>query len=103
MYPNSSTNLTVVITELLVNPGNNTGKVVWSEPCASGCTALTVGSIITLDPSLVASGATYVIYGQVQYSYQPVAFMSAMTSVTLSATQILVARSAAQMIVQWGS
>ncbi len=102
MYPNPSTNLNVVISELSINQTNSTGTVVWSEPSA-GATPMSVGTVLTLDPSLVASGATYVIYGQVQYTYQPVSFMPSIASLTLSSTQVLVPRSAAQMIVNWGS
>jgi hypothetical protein len=102
MYPQSSTNLTAVISELSVNQSNNTGVVVWSEPY-NGAVALVTGTVINLDPSLVSSGAAYVIYGQVQYTYQPVSVMPSIASLTMNATQILVPRDATQITVNWGS
>jgi Flp pilus assembly protein TadG len=101
MYPQSSTNLTAVISELKVVASNNTGVVVWSEP-GVGATKLTTGAVITLDPSLVSSGATYLILGQVQYTYQPISFMPSITSLTMNSQQILVPRSASQITINYG-
>jgi Flp pilus assembly protein TadG len=101
MYPQPSTNLTAVISELKVTASNNTGTVVWSEPY-NGATALATGTVLALDPSLVASGAAYIIYGQVQYTYQPLSFMPSIASLTLSSSQSLVPRSASQITVNWG-
>lgn len=98
MYPLNSANMKVVVSELRVNTANNTGVVVWSRP-GTGATALTVGSVLTLDPSLASSGATYLILGQVQYTYQPISFMPSIASLTMSSTQILVPRSAAQITI----
>ena len=100
MYPDSTTNLTVVMTELQVNANNNTGVVVWS--CASTsypATAMKPGDVIPLDPSYIASGATYLLYGQVTYNYQPFSGMWSLTPINLSSTETLTIRNAPQITV----
>jgi hypothetical protein len=98
MYPLNAANMKVVVSELRVNTANNTGVVVWSR-AGAGATALATSSVITLDPSLVSSGATYLILGQVQYTYQPISFAPSIASLTMNATQILVPRSASQITI----
>ena len=80
MYPDDSTNLQIVMTELKLNIVTQTATVVWSEGYNGGV-ALTCNATITLDPSYYASGATYLVYGQTSYTYQP-QFNSAGVSTT---------------------
>jgi Flp pilus assembly protein TadG len=101
MWPNSTTSLQVVVSELLVKPANNTGVVVWSEPY-NGATALAVGSVVQLTPTVVATGAAYLLYGQVQYSFQPLSIMISSSPITFNESDILVPRNASQITINWG-
>lgn len=102
IYPWPSTTLSVVVSELQVNASNNTGVVVWSEPYYNGV-ALPVGTKISLTPSMIASGATYLIYGQVGYTFQPFGINLPTGSVTLNDAELLTPRNASQITVNWGS
>ncbi len=102
MYPHDTTNLQIVMSELKVNGTTNQGTVVWSEGYNGG-TKLSVGTNITLDPAYVASGATYLLYGQVSYSFQPLGGILTLPQITLNATDMLTIRNAQQITIQWGS
>jgi Flp pilus assembly protein TadG len=69
-YPSNAANLKIVMSELLLNKTTNQGTVIWSEGC-NGATALTVGSVINLDPSYSLLGANYLLYGQIYNTFQP--------------------------------
>jgi Flp pilus assembly protein TadG len=98
MYPDSTMNLTVVMSELKVNAGNNTGVVIWSCPSTSyPGTALAKGAVIPLDSSYVASGATYLLYGQATYNFQPFGGIWSLSPITLSSTETLTIRNAPQI------
>ena len=101
MWPASTDTLRVLVSELSVKSANNTGTVVWSEPY-NGAVALPVGTIISLSPSIVATGAAYLIYGQVQYMFQPLNIEQSIGSMTLNETDILVPRNANQITINWG-
>ncbi|MBU6298845.1 MAG: pilus assembly protein [Alphaproteobacteria bacterium] len=66
MYPNSTTNLKVVISSLVDN-GKGGATVAWSD-ATSNTTARTVGSTITVPTGLITSGGS-VIYAEVQYNF----------------------------------
>ena len=102
LYPESTTTLKVVVSELKVNSSTNRGTVVWSEGYNGG-TALTVGTNIALDPAYVATGATYLLYGQVTYSFQPLGGVLSLPYLNLTSTETLTIRNAPQITVQWGS
>ncbi len=102
LYPESTANLQVVVSELKVNAASNNGAVVWSEGYNGG-TKLTVGSTVALDPAYVATGATYLLYGQVSYSFQPLGGVLSLPSLSLNSTETLTIRNAQQITVQWGS
>jgi Flp pilus assembly protein TadG len=100
MWPNSTTGLQVVVSELLVNSANNTGVVVWSRPYPVGvATALAPNTVVPLSPSIVATGATYLIYGQVQYTYQPLNIMISSSPITFNESDILIPRNASQITI----
>jgi Flp pilus assembly protein TadG len=101
MWPFPATTLQVVVSELSVNSANNTGTVVWSEPY-NGAVALTVGTTVTLSPNIVATGATYLIYGQVQYTFQPLNIYLSSAAVTLNESDMLLPRNAAQITLNRG-
>jgi Flp pilus assembly protein TadG len=92
-YPSNASNLKIVMSELSLNTSTNQGTVVWSEGC-NGATALTVGSIINLDPSYSLLGATYLLYGQISNTFQPLGVTLSVPPITLNSTDILTIRNA---------
>jgi Flp pilus assembly protein TadG len=96
MYPDANGTLTEVMSELQVNTGNNTGVVVWSR-ASPGATKLPNGTVITLDPSYSATGAAYLLYGQVTYTFQPLGGLLSLPPITLSSTETLTIRNAPQI------
>jgi Flp pilus assembly protein TadG len=101
MWPDASSAVRVVVSELSVNSANNTGTVVWSEPY-NGATALAVGKVVSLSPSYAATGAAYLIYGQVQYSFQPLQIMQAVSAITFNEGDVLAPRNASRLTINWG-
>jgi Flp pilus assembly protein TadG len=99
-YPNDTTNLKVVMSELYVTTsnGNVTGTVQWSEGC-NGATPLAKGTTVTLNSSYGLINASYVLYGQVSNTYQPLGIELPMGPLNLSAVEVLTIRNAAQMFV----
>lgn len=101
MWPDASSAVRVVVSELAVNSANNTGTVVWSEPY-NGATALAVGTVVSLSPSYAATGAAYLIYGQVQYTFQPLQIMQAVSAITFNEGDVLAPRNASRLTINWG-
>ena len=101
VYPWPSTAMSVVVSELQVNSSNNTGVVVWSEPYYNGV-KLPVGTVVTLSPAMIATGATYLIYGQVSYTFTPLGITFSTGAVTLNDFELLTPRNASQIIPLWG-
>jgi hypothetical protein len=102
MWPNSTSSLQVVVSELSVNAANKTGTVVWSEPYPAGASPLPIGMVINLSPDLVSAGATYLIYGQVQYTFAPLNIYQLVGPITLNEADTLVPRNAAQIAINYG-
>ena len=96
MYPFSAASIQIVVSELQVNATTNQGTVVWSQPY-NGATPLGIGTTITLDPAYIASGATYLLFGQVTYTYQPFNGVLTLASMTFNATEMLTIRNASQI------
>jgi hypothetical protein len=102
LYPYDPTNLQVVVSELSVNTTANTGTVVWSE-AYNGGTALACNTVINLNSAFAQAGATYLIYGQVTYTYQPLGLNMTVNAITLSGSELLSPRNAAQITMNLGS
>lgn len=98
MYPNDSTNLQVVMTELKLDTTHLTAQVVWSEGYNGGV-ALACGATVVLDPSYYQSGATYLLYGQASYTYQPLGGLFNLTPMTFNSNEVLTIREASQITV----
>jgi Flp pilus assembly protein TadG len=97
LYPYDPTNLTMVVSELAyVSGSNNKWTVQWSQPYNGGV-ALTAGTTLTLDPSYAQSGATYLLYGQATYTFQPIGGVLSLPAITLNATETLTIRNAPQL------
>ena len=101
-YPYDTTNLKIVVSELKVNAASNQGTVVWSE-AYNGGSALAVGSHVSLDPAYAATGAAYLVYGQVNYTFTPLSGVFSLPSITLTSSDMLTIRNAQQITVNWGS
>jgi Flp pilus assembly protein TadG len=67
IYPNSTTNLKVLITSVVDN-GKGGGMVDWSKPYG-GATARTKGSSVTVPAGLITTGGS-VILAEVTYNYK---------------------------------
>jgi Flp pilus assembly protein TadG len=98
MYPNDSTNLKIVMTELKLDTVHQTAAVVWSEGYNGGV-ALSCNATITLDPSYYQSGATFMLYGQASYTYQPFGVSFNLSPITFNSTELLTIREATQITV----
>jgi Flp pilus assembly protein TadG len=98
MYPENTTSLQIVMTELSVNSSGNTGTVVWSK-AYNGAVAMVAGTTIALDPAYVASGASYLLYGQVSYSFQPLGGILKLPQITLTSSDMLTIRNAQQITI----
>lgn len=96
VYPWPSSSLSVVVSQLQVNSSNNTGVVKWSQGYYNGV-GLTNGTVVNLSPTMIATGATYLILGQVSYTFQPLGITYATGSMTLSNSELLTPRNAAQI------
>ncbi len=103
LYPWDATSMTAAVAELSVNATTNIGTVVWSEAYPSTATPPKVGTTMALSSSYTASGATHLIYGQVNYTFQPLGGVLALPSITLTSSQLLTIRNAALITEQVGS
>jgi Flp pilus assembly protein TadG len=121
LYPYSGSNAAVVVSQLLVTTSNGTatGTVCGSWPNANG-TARTVGSQLSVDPSIASafsgSGANnnpacgtipantvptnYVVLGEVNYPFQPTGIWFSVGSFTLHDSIIMIPRVASPITVQ---
>ena len=98
MWPADSSTLQIVMTEVLVNNGNNTGKVVWSQGY-NGASPASCATTFALNANLVGAGATYMLVGSVSYSFQPLGVEVNLPLMTLTSSDVLTIRYAPQIIV----
>jgi Flp pilus assembly protein TadG len=122
LYPYDGSTAAVVLSQLLVTVNSNgtaTGTVCGSWPNANG-TARTVGSQLSVDPSIASafsgSGANnnpacgsipantvptnYVVLGEVNYPFQPTGIWFSVGSFTLHDSIIMIPRVASPITVQ---
>ena len=121
LYPYDGSTATVVVSQLLVTTSNGTatGTVCGSWPNANG-TARTVGSQLSLDPSIAAafSGSSagnnpacgsipantvptnYVVLGEVTYPFQPTGIWFSVGTMALHDSIIMIPRVASPITVQ---
>jgi Flp pilus assembly protein TadG len=122
LYPYDGSNAAVVVSQLLVTVNSNgtaTGTVCGSWPNANG-TARTVGSQLSVDPSIASAFAgsaannnpacgsipantvptNYVVLGEVNYPFQPTGIYFSVGSFTLHDSIIMIPRVASPITVQ---
>jgi Flp pilus assembly protein TadG len=92
MTPYSSANLTMVVSEAVVNAGGTTATVQWSE-AYNGGTARAANQVVTL-PGTIGTGqvGNYFILGEVYYTYAPLNLFEALSNLTLSSAIYLTPR-----------
>ena len=97
LAPYSGSNLTMVVSQVLVNAGAATATVQWSEPY-NGATARPVGQIVTL-PTGLGTGqvGNYFVLGEAYYSYTPLNFYMSLNPMTLSGSIYLTPRQSASI------
>ena len=96
MTPWSSSNLSIVVSELLINP-DGSGTVVWSRAAYNGV-ARTAGSILPATGSLFTPGS-YQLYGETSYAYKPMAvYIPSLGTITLSEAIFNTPRNAGSII-----
>jgi Flp pilus assembly protein TadG len=85
-------NMTMVVSEIKVDPSGTTATVQWSEPMPSHGTALpTTPSAVQL-PNAVAPAGSYLIMGTVSYAYAPPVIGESVRPYTLQDTIYLAIR-----------
>jgi len=81
--PYSAGQLTMVISEVLVNSDQATAVVKWSEPY-NGATARPVGQVVTLPTGLgTGQSGVYLVLGEVGYNYTPLQFFTPASALNL--------------------
>jgi hypothetical protein len=91
LYPNSSSNATVVVTLIKIT-SSGTGTVVWSQATSNG-TAMKANATVTVASALGTTG-TYLVLGQVTYVYTPILDYMHLGPITLSSSVYMVPRDA---------
>lgn len=94
LQPYSSSPVQVVITQVAIS-GNGTATVNWST--SLNASALAVGEAVTV-PSSFATPNSYVILGQVSYTYTPLFIYFIKNAITLSDSLFVTPRSSTCVI-----
>ena len=102
LAPYSGSNLTMVVSEVLVAAGATTATVQWSEPY-NGATARAKNQVITL-PSGLGTGqaGNYFVLGEVYYDYTPLNFYMSLSPITLYGSIYLTPRQSASIAMNVG-
>ena len=92
LAPYAAANLTMVVSEVLVQSNGTTAKVQWSEPYNGG-TARPVGQVVAL-PGTIGTGqaGNYFVLGEVYYNYTPLGFYMSLSPITLHGSIFLTPR-----------
>ena len=98
LAPYSASNLTMVVSEVLVSSGGATATVQWSEPY-NGATARPANQVVTL-PGTIGSGqaGNYFVLGEVYYTYAPINLFISLSNLTLSGSIYLTPRQSTSII-----
>jgi Flp pilus assembly protein TadG len=106
LYPYSSANVAVEVSQLLVTVNQNgtaTGTVTGSWANANG-TARPINQQLSVDPSIASAfsgtGNNYVVLGEVQYPFQPTGLYFSVGPITLHDSIIMIPRVASPITVQ---
>ena len=83
LAPYSPSNMTMVVSQVVVNSGGTTATVTWSEPY-NGATARPANQVLTL-PGTIGTGqaGNYFVFGEAYYNYTPLNFYMSLSPITL--------------------
>ncbi len=97
LAPYAAPNMTMVVSEVLVQTGGATAKVQWSEPYNGG-TARPAGQVVAL-PGTIGTGqvGNYFIFGEVYYNYVPLNFYMSLAPINLYGSIFLTPRQSASI------
>ena len=98
LAPYPASNMTMVVSQVLVNSGGTTATVTWSEPYNGG-TARQAGKVLTL-PGTIGTGqaGNYFVFGEVYYTYTPLNFYMSLSPITLYGSIYLTPRQETSII-----
>jgi Flp pilus assembly protein TadG len=101
LFPNDATGVQVVLSQLSVSTTNGvtSGKVVWSAANANA-QPHACGTLIALPAAIAAAfsgGTGYVIFGEVNYPYQPAQIYVSLPQMTLHDSSLMIPRTAAKI------
>ena len=92
MSPYSASNMTMVVSEVLVAANGLTATVQWSEPY-NGATARAANQVITLPGTIgTGQGGNYFVLGEVYYAYNPLNIFISLSPITLTGSIYLTPR-----------
>jgi Flp pilus assembly protein TadG len=98
LAPYAAANMSMVVSQVLVNSGGTTATVTWSEPYNGG-TARQAGKVLTL-PGTIGTGqaGNYFVFGEVYYTYTPLNFYMSLSPITLYGSIYLTPRQETSII-----
>jgi Flp pilus assembly protein TadG len=98
LAPYAAANMSMVVSQVLVNSGGTTATVTWSEPYNGG-TARQAGKGLTL-PGTIGTGqaGNYFVFGEVYYTYTPLNFYMSLSPITLYGSIYLTPRQETSII-----
>ena len=98
LAPYSASNMTMVVSQVVVNSGGTTGTVTWSEPY-NGATARPANQVINL-PGTIGTGqvGNYFVLGEVYYNYIPLNFYMSLSAIPLYGSIFLTPRQSTSII-----
>jgi Flp pilus assembly protein TadG len=103
LAPYAAANMSMVVSEVLVQSNATTAKVQWSEPY-NGATARPANQVITLPTGLgTGQAGNYFVLGEVYYNYTPLNFYMSLSAITLSDSIYLTPRASASIAMNVGS
>jgi Flp pilus assembly protein TadG len=98
LAPYAAANMSMVVSQVVVNSGGTTGTVTWSEPY-NGATARPANQVLTL-PGTIGTGqaGNYFVFGEVYYAYTPLNFYMSLSPITLYGSIYLTPRQSTSII-----
>ncbi len=98
LAPYAAANLTMVVSQVVVNSNGTTATVTWSEPY-NGATARPANQVLTL-PGTIGTGqaGNYFVFGEVYYKYTPLNFYQSLSPITLHGSIYLTPRQETSII-----
>jgi Flp pilus assembly protein TadG len=98
LAPYAAANMSMVVSQVLVNSGGTTATVTWSEPY-NGATARPASQVVTLAGTIgTGQAGNYFVLGEVYYNYTPLNFYMSLSPITLYGSIYLTPRQETSII-----